>query len=145
MLKVPKSASEAVTRSMKGNKAKGTLPELLLARMIWKAGIRGYRRNDKRICGKPDLYLPTLRLAILVNGCYWHRCPYCKPSIPKSNSGFWSEKFERNKERDARQKRQRDKEGIRSLVVWECQMKKNPDRVLERIINAMKDQRARYA
>lgn len=137
-MKPPKASSDAVRRSMQGNKSKGTLPERTLARMVWGAGFRGYRKNDRRIPGKPDLYLPSLRLAVMMNGCFWHRCPHCKPTMPKSNADFWSDKFERNRERDARQKRLREELGIRSLVVWECQLKKNPERVLGRMIKMVK-------
>jgi DNA mismatch endonuclease (patch repair protein) len=80
---VPKATSEAVSRSMKSNKSQGTLPELLLTKMVWNAGFRGYRKNDKRIPGKPDIYFPTMKLAILINGCFWHRCPYCNLPLPR--------------------------------------------------------------
>ncbi len=130
---IPKATSEAVSRSMRGNKSKGTYPELLLARLVWESGLRGYRKNDPRIPGKPDLYFPRLRLAVLLNGCFWHRCPYCRLPMPKSNVGFWEAKFARNKERDALQKKSRDKLGIKSLVIWECQLKKDPGRVVDKI------------
>jgi DNA mismatch endonuclease (patch repair protein) len=139
LLKPPKASSEAIKRSMQGNRSKGTVPELLLTSMIRGAGIRGYRKNDKRFPGKPDIYLPSIRLAIFLNGCFWHRCPYCKPAIPSANREFWTEKFENNRERDTRQKRERDKLGIRTLVVWECQLKKNPEGVMVRILKKINE------
>jgi DNA mismatch endonuclease (patch repair protein) len=136
-LKAPKASSEAISRSMKSNKSKGTLPEIQLTKMIWLAGLRGYRKNDKRIPGKPDVYFPKYKIAILLNGCFWHRCPYCKPSLPMTNRDFWMEKFNGNRERDKRQMNLRNKEGIKTLVVWECQLKKKPERVLDFILKAI--------
>jgi DNA mismatch endonuclease (patch repair protein) len=138
---VPKATSEAISRSMKSNKSKGTLPELLLTKMVWDAGFRGYRKNDKRIPGKPDIFFPTIKLAILLNGCFWHSCHYCRPSLPKSNTEFWKDKFQKNKSRDSKQQIERKIAGIRSVIVWECQLKKYPYRTLARISKAVNEQR----
>jgi DNA mismatch endonuclease (patch repair protein) len=142
--KVPKATSDAVSRSMKGNKSKGTGPELLMGRLVWAAGIRGYRKNDPRVPGKPDLYFPKLRLAVFLNGCFWHRCPYCKLSLPKSNADFWQAKFTGNKLRDIAQKRNRDKIGIRTFIVWECQLTKTPDGIMERLFQLIEKQRTLF-
>jgi DNA mismatch endonuclease (patch repair protein) len=132
--------SQAVSRSMRGNKAQGTLPELELARLIWGAGHRGYRKNDKRVVGRPDIYFPRFKVAVMLNGCFWHRCPHCSPSMPKTNTAFWREKFERNKRRDTRQAKERRSEGIRTLVVWECILWKTPGSVLSRLRKALDKQ-----
>ena len=138
-----KTVSEAVSKSMRSNRSIGTLPEKSLARMLWNAGLRGYRKNDRRIPGKPDIYFPRLRLAVLLNGCFWHRCPYCKPAMPKTNVEFWSQKFTGNKKRDRRQYRLRYDIGIRSLVVWECSLKKGPYQVLQKVQKAILEQEAK--
>ncbi len=132
--------SEAVSKSMRSNRSIGTLPEKTLARILWNAGYRGYRKNDKRISGKPDLYFPRLRIAVLLNGCFWHRCPYCKLPLPKSNTGYWSAKFEKNVERDRRQNKVRKASGIRTMVVWECRLKRSPWKVLSKFEKIMKEQ-----
>jgi len=134
----PKAKSLNVTKSMKGNKAKNTGPELALRKALWGQGIRGYRLNWHKIPGRPDICLPLKKLAIFVNGCFWHRCPYCRLTLPKSNRVFWKRKFRRNKERD-RLKRLRLKQyGWKTLTIWECQIKKNKDKTLHRISKSLK-------
>ena len=132
--------SAAVSKSMRSNRSVGTLPEKALAKLFWNAGYRGYRKNDKRISGKPDLYFPRVRLAVLLNGCFWHRCPYCKPPLPKSNADFWSDKFEKNVARDRLQKKTRSAAGIRTLVVWECRLKRSPEKILSKFEKIMMEQ-----
>ena len=75
--------------------------------------------------GRPDVYFPSKKLAIFINGCFWHRCPYCKPSMPKTHKAFWSNKFAANVARDKAKRALLKKMGIRSVVFWECQIKKN--------------------
>jgi DNA mismatch endonuclease (patch repair protein) len=62
-------------------------------------------------------------VAIFVNGCYWHRCPYCALPLPKTNVEFWQQKFERNMARDARTHRTLLEQRWCVLDVWECQLK----------------------
>lgn len=138
-----KPVLQSVSKSMRGNRSTGTLPERILAKMAWNAGYRGYRKNDRRIPGKPDLYFPRLKLAVLLNGCFWHRCPYCKLPLPKSNTVFWDKKFAMNKERDKRQRKLRNAADIRTFVVWECRLIKDPDRVLERLGRVVIEQEER--
>jgi DNA mismatch endonuclease (patch repair protein) len=141
----PNPVSTPVSKSMRGNRSTGTMPERMLAKIIWEAGYRGYRKNDKRVAGSPDLYFPKLRLAVMLNGCFWHRCPYCKLSIPKTNKDFWAQKFLKNKERDIRQRSLRTAAGIRSVVIWECKLKSKPQRVLERLSKIIREQESSVA
>lgn len=121
--KSPLTAQEKVSRYMRGNKAKDTQPELLLRKALWRVGLRGYRVHWAKAPGKPDICYPSRRLAIFVHGCFWHRCPYCQPSLPKSNTAFWQQKFAANLARDAKYKRMYREAGWQRLVVWECQLK----------------------
>ena len=88
---VPLNAN--VSRVMSSNKAKNTKPELRLRKALYAGGVRGYRINWKKVPGKPDIAFPGRKISIFINGCYWHRCPYCKLSLPKTNTEFWKEKF----------------------------------------------------
>ena len=63
------------------------------------------------------------KVAVFVNGCYWHRCPHCALPMPKSNVAFWSDKFARNRARDERNHRALVEDGWTVLVVWECRLK----------------------
>ena len=112
---------------MKGNVRTGTKPELELRRLLREAGFPGYRLHWKQAPGTPDIAYPGRKLAIFVNGCFWHRCPHCTPPNPKSHSEFWEAKFTRNQERDARKTRQLEDAGWRVITVWECRLRKDPD------------------
>lgn len=86
----PKPKNAAVSKVMSANKAKNTKPEMLFRKALWAEGIRGYRCNYKNAPGRPDIAFPKKKIAIFVNGCFWHGCPYCKMPLPKNNTEFWS-------------------------------------------------------
>ena len=109
---------------MQGNKSKNTKPELVVRCYLRERGLRGYRVQWKRAPGRPDVAFPGRRVAIFVHGCFWHRCPYCNPSTPRSNVEFWQSKFERNRARDERDARELVEQGWTVVVVWECRLKK---------------------
>jgi|GEM_PF-435268 len=64
------------------------------------AGISGWRLNARSIRGSPDIYFPVERLAIFLDGCFWHGCRVCG-HVPDKNSAFWTAKIARNRERDS--------------------------------------------
>jgi DNA mismatch endonuclease, patch repair protein len=121
--RAPIPSDENISKVMSANKAKNTKPELILRRELWKNGIKGYRLQWKKAPGKPDIAFPGKKIAIFVNGCFWHRCPICKPSFPKTNIDFWANKFERNIERDQRKKMELELKGWEVIIIWECQIK----------------------
>lgn len=108
---------------MKGNRGKNTTPELRLRQLLREAGYPGYRLHWKKAPGHPDIAYPGRRVAIFVNGCFWHRCPHCQPAEPKSHSEFWQRKFELNRERDSRKQRELEDAGWTVVTVWECQLR----------------------
>ena len=120
----PPASSYAVHKSMQGNKRANTKPELLVRERLRKAGLTGYRLQWK-VPGHPDIAWPGKRVAVEVRGCFWHRCPHCRPSTPKKNTEYWEAKFARNTERDAENVRKLEEMGWRVHVIWECQLKKN--------------------
>ena len=109
---------------MRGNKRKDTKPELLVRRRLRDAGLGGYRLPWKA-AGRPDIAWPGKKVAIFVNGYFWHRCPHCDLPIPKSNVEYWVVKFEANIERDHRKISQLEEAGWKVHVIWECQLKKD--------------------
>ncbi len=123
----PKASSKHVTKVMKANKAKDTKPELRLRKALWSAGVRGYRLNWKKVPGRPDIAFPGRKIAIFVNGCFWHRCPICDLALPKSNVTFWTNKFTRNVERDQLKRERLEALGWQVFTIWECQIKKELD------------------
>ncbi|MFA6804046.1 MAG: DUF559 domain-containing protein, partial [Candidatus Methanomethylophilaceae archaeon] len=78
-------------------------------------------------------------VAIFVNGCFWHRCPKCNLSIPTHNGAFWRAKFESNVERDCRKCEDLESLGWTVITVWECEIKKEPDVTLQRIVNVINE------
>ena len=102
----PPASSPAVRAVMRANRARDTGPERRLRKALREAGLGGYRLNWKKAPGRPDIAYPGERSTIFVHGCYWHHCPRCYPNLPKSNPEFWARKFELNRERDARKRRE---------------------------------------
>ena len=94
------AVSVATRHVMQANKSKNTKPELRVRAALRDAGLSGYRLHWKKAPGKPDICYPGRRVAIFVNGCFWHRCPHCALPLPKSNVDFWRAKFARNRARD---------------------------------------------
>lgn len=120
----PATVSLATRHVMQANKSENTGPELLVRAALRQRGLAGYRIHWKRAAGKPDVAYPGRRVAIFVNGCFWHRCPRCHPSTPHTNAGFWQEKFARNQRRDRRNEQILVEQGWTVLVVWECRLRK---------------------
>lgn len=133
----PIPASAAVSLNMRGNRSKNTKPEITLRKSLWKNGMRGYRLHEKLLPGRPDIVFRAKRIVIFVNGCFWHRCPKCSKTLPKSNQPFWIEKFNKNKDRDLKNIATLEGLGWRVLTMWECQIRKDISEcinILERIL-----------
>jgi DNA mismatch endonuclease (patch repair protein) len=124
-----KKRSEVMSRiRSRGNKN----TELALAKLFRRNKIIGWRRNQK-IFGKPDFVFPKIRLALFVDGCFWHVCPK-HGTQPKGNRAFWKNKFARNKARDVLVTRALRRANWRVLRMWEHELaKKNEARLLRRI------------
>jgi DNA mismatch endonuclease, patch repair protein len=106
--------------------------EVALAKFFRRNKITGWRRNQK-IFGKPDFIFPKLKLAIFVDGCFWHGCPK-HGTQPAGNRIFWKNKFARNKARDVLVTRTLRKSGWRVLRIWEHELaRKEEARLLGRI------------
>ena len=125
------------TRSYNMSRVKGkdTKPEEIVRKYLFSQGFR-YRKNDKRLPGKPDIVLPKYKTFIFVNGCFWHKHEGCKYFVwPKSNSEFWKEKIESNIVRDKKQYEELKNAGWHVIIVWECELKKKQRMdTLERLV-----------
>jgi len=131
--RAPIPENEKISRVMSANKGKNTKPELILRKTLYHSGLPGYRLHWKKAPGKPDICYPSRKLAIFINGCFWHRCPYCNPPMPKSNTAFWEEKFMRNFERDKRKINELESEGWKVIVFWECEIKNELERSIRKV------------
>ena len=104
-------------------KSSNTKPEEMVRRYLFSKGLR-YRKNDKRLPGTPDIVLPKYKTVIFVNGCFWHGHEGCRFFVvPKTNTEFWVNKIEANKQRDSRKTNDLQSLGWKVIVVWECQLK----------------------
>jgi len=100
-----------------------TKPELIVRKFLFSRGFR-YRKNDKKLPGKPDIVLPKYKTVIFVHGCFWHMHGNCKHAdLPKSNVEYWTEKICRNVKRDLENHKQLAAAGWKIIVVWECELK----------------------
>jgi DNA mismatch endonuclease (patch repair protein) len=108
-----------------------TKPEVLVRQVLRSLGYR-FRKNVSSLPGTPDLVLPKQRIAIFVNGCFWHGHSCAKGKPPSQNSRFWISKIESNRKRDRRQARRMRSLGWRVIVLWECQLN-NPAKLRQRM------------
>ena len=100
-----------------------TTPERIVRSVLHRMGYR-FRIHVKELPGKPDIVLKKHNLVVFVHGCFWHNHQGCKIShIPKSNTGFWLDKFEKNMCRDKEKQRRLVELGWRVEKIWECQTK----------------------
>jgi DNA mismatch endonuclease (patch repair protein) len=97
----PVPLDEATRLRMRRQRQTGTKPELALRRELHRRGLR-YRLSSPIKGVRPDLIFPGIRLAVFVDGCFWHGCP-AHGTHPKNNADWWTAKLEANKKRDARQ------------------------------------------
>ena len=114
---------EKRSEMMRAVKGKDTTPERIVRSAAHALGLR-FRLHRKELPGRPDLVFAKYRVALFVNGCFWHRHSLCKKAtIPSSNRDFWLEKFDQNVRRDEQKQRQLEALGWRVVVLWECQVK----------------------
>jgi DNA mismatch endonuclease (patch repair protein) len=131
--RAPIPMKESTSWLMSTIKDKNTKPELALRKSLWNNGIRGYRLHWNKVPGRPDIVFPGKKVAIFVNGCFWHRCSLCNPRMPKSNTEFWKNKFDKNIERDKRKFEQLKRLGWIVINIWECQINSATNKCLEAI------------
>ena len=110
--------------------------EEALAKLLRQHRIKGWRRHQP-VFGKPDFIFQKSRLAVFVDGCFWHGCPK-HGTKPKSNRAYWHDKLSRNKSRDKAVNRELRKLGWQVLRVWQHELEhKNESRLLRRLERAL--------
>lgn len=117
-------------------RSKNTRPELTIRKILWSRGIR-YRIHDNRVFGKPDISFSKQRLAIFIDGCFWHACKKCY-NEPRTNTIFWRKKITQNQKRRKIVKNTLKKTGWAVLEFWEHEIKNNPKRVTNSIESKIK-------
>lgn len=120
---------------MRRVKSKNTNPELRVRGLLRRMGHRGYRIHRTDIFGKPDIVWVGRKLAIFINGCFWHGHTCRRGArLPQTRTEYWQSKIERNRQRDTYNVKLLVAQGWRVLILWECEL--NDDTILiERLQN----------
>src|ERR1700682_6168645 len=128
----PLSRSEQMARI----RGKNTGPERSLRSALWSTGLR-YRIHPETPVGTPDIVLPGKRVAVFIDGCFWHGCPlhYVRP---RSRTDHWIARLRGNVERDRRQTLELEALGWSVLRVWEHDVHEALSEVVERIRQSAK-------
>lgn len=130
------------SRVMSRNKSYGTrATEWRFRSLLMHAGISGWRiGHDSGLPGKPDFIFPRIRLAIFLDGCFWHGCRRCR-SIPVTNRTFWANKIKTNRTRDRRVDKSLRALGWSVTRIWEHDLKKNRPGILRGVIEKVRSRR----
>src|ERR1035441_5256960 len=126
-------SKEVRSKIMAAVRSRGnTTTELPLGKLLWAAGIRGYRKHWK-VRGKPDFAWPGRKIAVFVDGCFWHGCTKCK-YLPPTNTAFWRNKIVTPRARAIRPRRPLGARCWTGPRLWEDEVKRTPDRVPSKIV-----------
>lgn len=118
-----KLTPQARSLNMSKIRAKNTKPELMVRSILWKMGYR-YRLHKPSLPGKPDIFIPSIKTAVFIHGCFWHQHEGCKRSfMPKSNLDYWENKLKNNVLRFDKVEEELTAAGFKVVVIWECETK----------------------
>lgn len=121
---------------MSAVRSKDTKIEIAFRKILWKQGFR-YSKNSTKYFGKPDLVLKKYKTVIFIDSCFWHGCKkHCR--IPATNKKYWTNKINRNKERDKEVNKFYKKSGWKIIRIWEHDLQKNLNNTLKKIVNLLK-------
>lgn len=117
------NVDEVRSRTMSSIRGKGNKStELALRMALVRAGISGWKMHPSHLKGKPDFFFPQQKVAIFVDGCFWHGCPVCGHT-PSTRKRFWTAKLRRNRERDIAVVAALTSSGLIVLRIWEHELK----------------------
>lgn len=132
-----KKPTESRSRNMRAIRSFGNkTTENRLVSLLKKHRLNGWRLHPAHVIGNPDLMIPKARVAVFIDGCFWHACPKCG-HIPKTNKAYWQAKISRNRVRDARTTRKLRRLGFSVVRLWECDLRKHPLTCVRRIRQAL--------
>ncbi len=123
---------EQRTKNMSKIRGINTGPEIKLRKLLWAEGIRGYRIHFK-LHGKPDIVFIKKKIAIFIDGCFWHKCPVCFQE-PETRKEFWMKKIQSNIDRDKKVNEQLENDGWTVIRIWEHEIRKEPENAVKKII-----------
>jgi DNA mismatch endonuclease, patch repair protein len=126
---------EQRTRIMAAVRSKNTSPEVRLRRALFQAGVRGWRCHYKRAPGKPDIAWPSLRIALFVDGAFWHGHP--SRHKPGRSGTYWDNKIAGNIERDREADVALRDAGWTVIRIWDFEVRRDLAAVVDRVVSAL--------
>lgn len=112
--------------------------ERAVRQWLFNNGIR-YRKNLVHLPGKPDIVIQKSKIAIFVNGCFWHGHTDCKIShIPKSSENYWNNKILKTQTRDMENIKKLELLGWKVIIIWECQLKSGSEQIFKNLLDMIK-------
>ena len=126
---------EQRAETMSRIKRRDTQPELLFRRALWAAGARGYRIDDRRLPGRPDLSWTRKRVAVFVDGKFWHGHPSAYK--PGQHGAYWDDKINRNIERDRAADETLASMGWTVVRIWDFELRRDLDGATARVMDAL--------
>ncbi|MER6626299.1 very short patch repair endonuclease [Streptomyces sp. NPDC000931] len=128
--------STAKGSHLRGRRVRDTGPEIALRRELHRRGLRFRLQRGVAPRCTADLVLPRFRVAVFVDGCFWHGCPVHGPkSFKGPNSDLWAKKIEANRVRDQRNTRAAEEAGWTVVRVWECEIRRSVEFAVTRVIS----------
>lgn len=119
-------------------RSKNTSIELKVRQKLFSLGYR-YRVNYKELPGKPDIVFTKKKIVIFINGCFWHGhdigCRYSH--TPQSRKEYWTNKINNTKKRDEQHFQALQKEGWNVLIIWECEIKNDFEKIINKIVSEL--------
>ncbi len=109
-----------------------TAPERSLRARLVQRGVSGFKVSVKIGKITPDLIFPQKKVAVFVDGCFWHGCPTCYVQ-PKTDTKYWSTKLAKNIARDKRQRHALRRAGWHVMRIWECQLEQKPNQQIDKL------------
>lgn len=109
-------------KTMQAVKGKATKLEKRLWAMLAGMGVRGWVKNASNITGKPDVVFSSQRVAVFIDGCFWHGCPHCRRKLPQTNREYWERKIKRNIELSKLYNKKLRGMGWTVVRIWEHEM-----------------------
>jgi DNA mismatch endonuclease (patch repair protein) len=128
-------SKETRSRVMARIRSKDTTPELALRRALYGRGVRGWRCHARTVPGKPDLAFTRWRVAVFVDGCFWHGHP--DYFTPGKSGAYWDAKIARTQERDKIANETLEAAGWTVIRFWDFEVEHNLESCIERVLGAL--------
>ena len=118
-------------------RSENTGPEIKFRNFLYSHGVKNFKMHPSKITGRPDFYFPKEKLAVFIDGCFWHGCKKCFRK-PETNKDFWLEKITNNIKRDSEINSLLRKQRLRVVRFWEHEIKNSAEKHMTIFITKLK-------